>query len=49
MEAAELRSSAQDIVTYIADNAGRPEHRQSFLNRPEVQRLLPTGEVTSEA
>jgi hypothetical protein len=49
MEAAELRSSARDIVTYIADNAGRPEYRGSFLNRPEVQRLRPTGEVTSEA
>jgi tetratricopeptide (TPR) repeat protein len=49
IEAAELRSAARDIVAYIAENAGRPEHRASFLNRPEVQRLLPTGEVTSKA
>ena len=48
-KAAELRQSAQEIITYIADNAGRSEHRQSFLNQPEVQRLLPANEDASEA
>ena len=38
-EAAELRQSAREIVAYIAGNAGRPEIRQSFLNRPDVRRL----------
>jgi tetratricopeptide (TPR) repeat protein len=38
-ETAELRQSARDIVAHIAENAGRPEHRHSFLNRPDVRRL----------
>ena len=47
-EAAELRGGAREIVAYIADNAGRPEHRRSFLNRPEVRQLRPASEVASE-
>jgi len=40
-ETAELRRAANEIVTYIADNAGGDKHRDSFLNRPDVQRLVP--------
>ena len=40
-ETAELRRAACEIVTYIANNAGRAEHRDSFLNRPDVQFLVP--------
>jgi len=47
-EVAKLRSSALDIITYIADNAGRSEHKQSFLNRAEVKRLLPVIDDSSK-
>jgi tetratricopeptide (TPR) repeat protein len=42
-EATGLRWSAWETITYIANHAGRPEHRQSFLNRREVQRLMPSN------
>jgi tetratricopeptide (TPR) repeat protein len=47
-EMAGLRASAQEIITYIADHAGRPEHKQSFLDRPEVQRLLQISEEPAQ-
>jgi hypothetical protein len=33
------RSEALENVTFIAENVGDSELRQSFLNRPDVQKL----------
>jgi class 3 adenylate cyclase/tetratricopeptide (TPR) repeat protein len=46
--ARQLRSQAREIVNYIATNADPPEQKQSFLNRPEVQRLLAASKEGSE-
>jgi hypothetical protein len=40
IETAELLREAREIVTDIADMAGRDEHRESFIGRADVQRLL---------
>jgi tetratricopeptide (TPR) repeat protein len=42
-EAAALRRSARDHITYIADHAGSPELRASFLARAAVQAALDQG------
>ncbi len=41
--AATFRRLAQEYIGYIADHTGSPELRVSFLNLPEVQRVLQTG------
>jgi hypothetical protein len=38
-EAAQLRRQAQEIIAYIADHAGTPELRASFLNQSNVRAL----------
>ncbi len=35
-----LRQQAQEIVEFIADHAGSPELRASFLNLPDVQNVM---------
>jgi tetratricopeptide (TPR) repeat protein len=34
------RTKALESVTFITENVGDPELRQSFLNRPDIQKLM---------
>jgi tetratricopeptide (TPR) repeat protein len=43
-DAATLRVEARALVEYIADHAGSPELRTSFLQRPEVRELFEAEE-----
>jgi predicted ATPase/DNA-binding SARP family transcriptional activator len=38
--AAQLHQNAREIVEFIANNAGRPSFRKSFLNLPEVRAVI---------
>jgi len=38
-EAADYRRSANEIVSSVAEHAGRPEHKQSFFNHKDLRRL----------
>ena len=38
--AAQLKREARDTITYIADHAGTPELRTSFLNLPDVRAAM---------
>jgi hypothetical protein len=41
-EAEVLRGQAREIITYIADHAGSPDLRASFLSLPKVRDVLMT-------
>jgi tetratricopeptide (TPR) repeat protein len=43
VEADALRQQARMIVEYIADHAGMPDRRASFMNLPDVRAVLPGG------